>query len=442
MPNHHLSEFISELSIKNLPCEVVEAARYAILDALGVGLAGTRQPVHTIAQRFISQFPMEPIEAGLWGSSAKTSSLWAALVNGLSASCLDADDGHRAAMGHPGTIIIPAAMALAERSDASGSQLIEAVVVGYEIGIRVGAYLNRDHKNRYHGSGTWGAIGAAAAGARILSLEPEQCMSALGIAEINTPLALIMNWISLRHPPQIKEGVGWGAMTGVAAVLMAQTGLIGVFSLCEQPDGQIITRGLGKEFEITKIYFKQHSACRWTHAAIDGIIKATKDYDLNEKQVKKIIISTHRKAAFLDTTRPEWAEQAQYSIPYTVAAAIIHGQVGPKQMHLATIQDPAIRAMAEKVELQCDNELEDRFPKASLARITIETVDGRTLDIEPQQYTKGDVQDPFTTSELEDKFKSYASYVIPKDRADKIISTIKNIENLSRIDGLTKLLSA
>ena len=440
MPASYLNEFISELTIKKLPGEVVEAARHAILDAIGVGLAGCCQPVHAIAKRFISQFPMEPLEASLWGSSAKTSAIWAALVNGLSASCLDADDGHRAALGHPGAVIIPAAMALAERSGASGRQLLEAVVVGYEIGIRVGAYLNRDQKNIYHGSGTWAAIGAAAAGARMLTLKPDQCLSALGIAEINTPLALIMNWISLRHVPQVKEGMGWGAMTGVAAALLAQIGLRGVFSLCEQPDGQIITRGLGKEFEITKIYFKQHSACRWTHSAIDGIIQAVKDYGLNENMIHKIIISTHRKAACLDNARPAEAEQAQYSIPYTVAAAIIHGQVGPNQMQQAAIKDPSLRALAAKVALQCDDELERRFPEVSLARITVEAVDGRTIDIEPQPYTKGDPHDPFTAAALEDKFRTYAGFAIPKDRTDKIISTIKNMEDLSRVDELTRLL--
>lgn len=238
MVSEQLVNFIRYFNLENTSSNVIEAAHCAVLDSCGVGLAGSLQPVHDAAYRFlIDQFPMKSDEATVWGRAAKTSCLWAALINSLSASCLDADDGHRTAMGHPGGVIVPSAMALAERVNATGRQFIEAIIIGYEIGIRLGIYLNRNKCHTFFGSGTWAAIGAAASCARLLNLDYEKCLSALSIAEVNTPLALIMNWISLRQPPEVKEGMGWASLTGISSALLAEQGMKGIFSWTEQPEG-------------------------------------------------------------------------------------------------------------------------------------------------------------------------------------------------------------
>jgi 2-methylcitrate dehydratase PrpD len=387
-------------------------------------------------------FPWKLIASGVWGRSSKTSCLWAALTNGSSAACLDADDGHRSAMGHPGGVIVPAATSISESVNASGRQFIEAVIVGYEIGLRVGIFLNRDQKNIYFGSGTWAAMGATAACARLMHLDPQQILSALSIAEVNTPLALIMNWINLRQVPDVKEGMGWSALTGVSSALLAQQGVRGIFSLTEHPDGGLITRGLGSDFEILRIYYKLHSSCRWTHAAIDGILQIADEHQIDAAAVKRITVQTHRKAARLDNDRPSQAEAAQYSIPYTVAAAFLHGCVGPRQMVPEAIRDPQALELAQKIEIRCDEDLDRRFPKASLARVTLETVHGETLTAEPGECTKGDFQDPFEKSELERKFLYYAGSVYPDDQTEKILRSTKVIEDLEHIDMLTRLLRA
>lgn len=440
MNSHQLVNFITECNIDSIPAKVVEAARYAVLDSFGVGLAGSLMPAHDAVYRFVSHFSMEPLEASVWGHSSKTSCLWAALVNGWSASCLDADDGHRGAMGHPGGVIVPAVTALAERVDATGRQFIEAVIVGYEIGLRVGVFLNRDQNNIYFGSGTWAAIGATAASAKLLQLDSVQILSALSISEVNTPLALIMNWINLRQIPDVKEGMGWSALSGVSAALLAQQGVKGVFSLTEQPDGQMITSDLGTEFEMSKIYYKQHSSCRWTHAAIDGILKISKNHQISDNEIRKVIVATHRKAACLDNSLPSRAEEAQYSIPYTVAAAFLHGRVGPQQMVPEAIKDPRTLVLAQKVEVRCDDELESLFPEASLARLTVETISGKTITAEPLEFTKGDYQNPLTGVELEDKFRRYAGCAVPATQVDAILQTTRKIEETENIVALIQLL--
>jgi len=438
--NEFIADFITNARLADFPDRVIFKAKLVLLDALGVGLAGTSSRASEITRRFIASFPMGPEEARLWGRPGKTSCLWAAWANSVAASCLDADDGHREALGHPGGVIVPVAMALAERLRASGRDLLEAIVVGYEVGLRVGMFLNRDQVNTFYGSGTWTALGAAAAGARLLCLGPKECLHALGVAEVNTPLALIMNWISLRQPPEVKEGMGWGALTGLSAALLAEQGLLGVFSMPEQPGGEIIIRDLGRNFEITRIYFKQHSACRWTHSAIDGIIQALREHDLKQEMIQKIVIATHRKAANLDNPRPAWAEAAQYSIPFTVATALIHGRIGPDQMGRVGLSDQKVLALADKVIVECDTELDKRYPETSMARVTIKTTNSQTIVVLPKEWTKGDCQDPFTGPELEEKFRLYAGHILLAGRVDAIIKVVKDLEGLRRVDELTELL--
>ena len=440
MDSRRIVTFITELTLDHTPAAVIDTARYAILDTFGVGLAGSLLPASEAVYRFVSHFPMAPMNASVWGRVSRTSCLWAALANGWSSACLDADDGHRQAMGHPGGVVVPAAAALAESVDATGQQFIEAVIVGYEIALRVGIFLNRDPNKIYFGSGTWAGIGAAAACAKLMQLNPVQILSTLSLAEVNTPLALIMNWIHTRQIPDVKEGMGWGALTGVGSALLAKQGVNGSFSLTAQPDGQMITHDLGHEFETSKIYFKQHSSCRWTHAAIDSTLQLVKRHQINPKQIKKVIVATHRKATHLDNALPSRAEEAQYSIPYTVAAAILHGCVGLPQMVPEAISDPRTVMLAQKIEVRYDEECERRFPEAALARLTIETIDGKTLTAEPSTATKGDYQDPFTGIELEHKFRSYAGAAISADQVDAILEAIKKIEVVENVKALTRRL--
>jgi 2-methylcitrate dehydratase PrpD len=200
----------------------------------------------------------------------------------------------------------------------------------------------------------------------------------------------------------------------------------------------MITHDLGNEFETSKIYFKQHSSCRWTHAAIDNALQLVNRHRINHKQIKKVIVGTHRKATHLDNAFPSRAEEAQYSIPYTVAAAIIHGCVGYQQMVPGAINDPKTVMLAQKIEVRCDDECERRFPEAALARLTIETVNGEVLTAEPSTFTKGDYQDPLTTIELEQKFRSYAGNAIFADQVDAVIEAIKKIEALENFKALTQ----
>jgi 2-methylcitrate dehydratase PrpD len=383
---------------------------------------------------------MEPNESTVWGTGEKTSCLWASLANSVASSCLDADDGHRGALGHPGAVIIPPAIAMGEKAGATGALLLEAIIIGYEVGLRAGVVMNRNQERLFYGSGTWAAFGAAAATSKILGLSAEQCANALGIVEIHTPLALIMGWIRLRKPPEVKEGMGWASLTGLTAALLANKGMIGTFSLQEQEGGESLAHGSGERYEIPKLYFKKYPACRWTHPVIDALLKAKKEHALQPEHVARIHIRTFSNACHLHNPRPCTIEQAQYSIPFLAGSIMVYGRVGPSEMDEKRLHDPLILAVADRVVLEIDPHLNTCYPAQTMARVEITTTSGEKIEITPQDRTRGDFQNPFTQEEMEDKFRLFAGHRLAEPAVEKLLETALAVETLGDARDLTRLL--
>ncbi len=431
-------EFIRRTHHREFPEAVIQKAKWVLLDTLGVGLAGARSLACEKIHRLMADFPMDPQEAVVWGRSERTSCLWAALANGMAASCLDADDGHRGAKGHPAGVMVPATLAAAERVGASGRQCLEALIVGYEIGARVGMFVNRRQKAVFYGAGTWTSLGAAAAAARLLGLEKAECRSALGIAEIHTPLALIMGWIELRKAPEVKEGMAWSALTGLAAALLAERGMAGTFSLPLQPEGAVILSGLDSDFEILKSYFKLYPSCRWTHPVIHAVLQAVAANRLKHGDIDRIRIGLHEKACHLDDVRPEFSERAQYSIPFLVGAALVYGRIGPAEVTAPCLSNPDVLNIAQKVEISADPALEAAYPEKTMARVEIQTLGGKTILMEPRDWTPGDYQRPLTDRELRDKFEIYAGTMLPREKVRRLEEAVMSVDQMPRIVELTR----
>lgn len=442
MSNHAiLDEFFTHTKLEDLPAEVIEKAKLILLDTIGVAIAGSHARAAGITRDLLAEFPMNPAESILWGQSEKTSCLWASLANAMAASCLDADDGHRRAKGHLAGVVVPVVVAAGERIKASGTKLLESLIVGYELGIRVGALFNKDEKLLYYGSGTWASIGAAAAAAKIMGLNGDACFNALGIAEVNTPLALIMRWINLRRSPEVKEGMSWAALTGLSAALLAEKGLVGTFTLIHQEAGRAIIDNLGSHYEILNSYFKLYPSCRWSHPAIDAILNVLAEHRLTTDQVDRILIATHAKGCLLDNPRPEISEQAQYSIPFLVGAALVYGRVSPSALSEKCLTDSRVLTLAERVTLTCDPQLDAKFPEKTMARVTIKTNDQKTIQIDPQQWTRGDCQNPLTRDELIQKFFSFTESHLPEAMRHKIVASVMDLENIGCTTELTNLLA-
>ena len=270
-----LVSFVCQLDANALPAPVLDQAVRCVLDLVGVAIAGTSTPMAQISARFAhEQFASG--NATVIGSRSPLSVTGATWVNGAYASALDMDDGHRMAMGHPGASVIPAALAIAECTGASGKEFLAALVAGYEVAVRASAARVPWYKDKMYSTGIWGVFGATAAAGKLLEFDEATLQSALGNAGSHGPFP--PGGLQSNHA-MVKEVIAWSGMTGVSAALLAQQNFLGpadFLDYSERWDTSALVAGLGDlgESAILQTYFKPYAVCRWAHPAVDGVLGA------------------------------------------------------------------------------------------------------------------------------------------------------------------------
>ncbi len=200
-------------------------------------------------------------------------------------------------------------------------------------------------------------------------------------------------------------------------------------------------RGLGEDFEILRLFFKRYSACRWSYAAIDGVLQARKGHNLKAGQISRIRVHSFSQACYLDNPRPDIIEQAQYSIPFLAGSALIYGGVGHSELEERRLNDPSILAVADRVILELDSHLDSCYPKQTMARIEITTISGERIEIAPQSHTREDFQNPLTPEEMEEKFKIFAGHYLARQAVEELLKSILAVETLGSGGELTRQLA-
>jgi len=443
MSTQAVAEFICRTRYEDMPAPVIEQAKRCTLDTLGAAIAGRKRKTVNILERLVSDLGEGRPEAVIFGAGRKASAPNATLVNSLISTVLDTDDGSMSPVGHLGHIggcVIPAALAVAEREGAAGKGFLEAVAAGYEVFLRTGWILTEPEQKKFSISGTPGTYAAAAAAAKLLRLPVAETVHALGIAEPHAPVPR-MGRIALTGP-MTKEAMPWGSMTGVTAALLAGRGFTGPRTLFDDPNPQnSCLEHLGRSYEILKIYFKPYCACRYTHAALDIVLDRLRAGEFAPGDVSRITVEAGAGAALLSAVRPNTIEHAQYSFPFVLGAALAYGEVSPPQMEDARLADERILNFAQKVKIGYSEEVNALLPGRFAAAVTIETRDGRKLR-EMRAVPKGDPEDPMTDADLEAKFRKWTEPVIGRERAGKIIQTVRGLEGLPHIEALTALLAS
>ena len=439
-----LARFIVETKYPDLPEAVIDHIKHCILDWLGVAFAGTAE----LASQTIVQ-----IVKGLDGSGESTvigtpfrnNCVNAALANGVTGHSTELDDIHEASVIHPGAPVIPAALAVAERIEASGKELIAAVVVGYETEIRIAMTIMPSHYDYWHPTGTCGTFGAAAAAGNLLGLDEESMLYALGIAGTEAS-GLVESFGTMGKP----FNAGRAARDGVTAALLAERGFTGSVSILDankgyakatsaQPDLDEIVDALGHRYETTMTIFKRHACCGHTHGAIDAVIDIMSEYSLDPEDVAGITVGTYPIAVDVVGREysPETSAEAKFSLPYCVAAAATHGSANLDAFTLEEIGNPAVRELMARVKVRVD----DKFTEARLgcAEVTIHTKTSgdltRRVDV-PKGYPKN----PLTLAELKGKFRELSRTVLPAGRIEELGLTLDGLENVSNVHELTALI--
>lgn len=421
-----ITDWAAKLTWDDLPGEVRERASFALTDTVATMVGGAPTKAAMIALNFAAAATgTAPLVARGAGSTPAN----AAFGNAVAASALDFDDGHYLAGAiHPGSVVVPAVLAV-PGADTSVSDALLAQVVGYEIALRAAALLWPKHEaDHYHATGCAGAIGAAAAAAKLVGLDADGIARAIKIAWVHAPMSTF-------GTPMVKESIGWGSSTGVAAAQLAEAGFMRLPEGYEVPANEVLppspfhqagaaedpfVTSIGSRFEVMHTYFKSYGACRYTHAAGAGFQALLAEHRIDPRQIERVQVATHQAATFLDEVAPQTIETAQYSFPFVLGALALWGAAGAQEMDASRLEDPERLAFAAKVSLEHDADLDEFYPARYPSRVEVVTTDGRSysgvyLD------APGDPGTAFGADELREKWRTLLSPALG-DRTDGVVS--------------------
>ncbi len=371
MTTAHAVEFARHATLADESDEVVRATRRRTLDTLAAVTAGYRVDGVDVVSEYVRTRLDGDAATLLDGTDQRRSLAGATLANATAANALDVDDGHRAVKGHPAAVVVPPALAASEDAGLTVGEFLDAVFVGYELAVRAGLAVHATD-GVYTGTGSWGAVGAAAAVARCRDLAPEETAHALGTAEYHAPRTPIMRGVE--RPGMTKDGIGWGAYAGTVAAELAEAGFTGSGTVFDV-DGVSVTDTLDEKRHVTRGYLKPYPCCRWAHPGIDAVLALLDRHDVDPAAVERVRVDTFAEATHLDTRRPDTVEAAEYSYPYPVAAALRRGQFTTAELDETTRADESIRRLADCVELRVDDDIDARFPAECLARVELDVGD-------------------------------------------------------------------
>ena len=444
-PTREVAAWISGLQYADLPPRTRDVVHIAILDTLGAGVYGYETPWAQMLLAWARRGGNAD-EATVWGDAkASLRTADAAMVNGTAAHAFELDDYHNAKL-HPGAVVVPAALAVAEKLHSTGAELVTAIAAGYEVMIRTSLALNPSatRLRGWHLTGVCGPFGAAAACASLMKLGAEQCAWALGLA--GTQGAGL--WAFNADGTMSKRlHAGKAAHSGVMAAELAQLGFSGPTQIYEYADGGVLkafsdasdpaplTRDLGGVYHLDTTSIKPYSCCGSTHAYIDAALALRHRFGAAWNPTTAVRVGTSK---VVDVQcgfdyAPSSALNAQMSLRYVVAAALVDGQVLPAQFSEAKMRDSSLGALANRLELVPDPELDKLYPKDFAGWVAAER-NGKWERVDILNPT-GSVHSPIDATGITAKFRG----INPGLPADAIAAVALDIEQHT-VRGLLELL--
>ncbi len=453
--------FVHDTGPGDIPASVIDTTRRYLLDLVGVWAAGRMTDLSAIVHRYVrSHHGAGEVGARLWFDGPLVSPAGSAFAAASTIDAIDAHDGHKITKGHTGVHQLAGLLAFLDaqcpssatgtlagggvdsdrdRLDAvDGADVLASLTVGYEFATRAGVALHATVSD-YHTSGAWGAVGVAALGARVLKLDAVTTFEAMGLGEYVGPRSQMMRAID--HPTMVKDGSGWGAMAGVSAAYLAADGFTGApaVTVCD-PALDHVWSDLGRRWMVDEQYLKPYPVCRWAQPAVEAALAVVRRHSLLAEEIDHIEVFTFHEAARLATRRPATTEQAQYSLPFPVAAAVCRGQLGVTEVVGQALQDPEILRLADTMTVMEDDGHNSAFPANRYARVRVHTVDGRLLESADHE-PRGDPEAPLTDAEVRAKFHQMAVPSIGVDRAKALEQAVDDLAQGGSLGPLAALLA-
>ena len=418
-----LARFASQLQFEDIPKDVISRAEDLLVDwfASTVGGKGSK-PVEIITQFAQSMGPVsQPAIAGsaeIIASRSLSSPFLACLANAAASHVVEQDDVHNGSVFHPGTIVFPAALALAQAKQLSGREFLTAAVVGYEVGIRVGEFLGRSHYKIFHTTGTAGTLAAAATVGRLLKLNPQQMLHAFGSA--GTQSAGL--WEFLRDAADSKQlHTAHASATGLMSAYLAQAGFTGAQKILEGVHGlaagtstdanpeKLIDR-LGSRWCLAETSFKYHASCRHTHPAADALLQVIQKHAVKMADIDRIETLVHQGA--IDVLGPAsdatTLHQSKFSMG-TVLALICKFQFAGLDEFAKHFNDPEICALRNRVSMILDPEVDKAYPQRWIGKVKVYLKNGQVYEGRVDE-PKGDPGNTLTRAEIKEKALRLATF--------------------------------
>lgn len=420
------NDFVHDLRLADIPEAVLERTRLLLLDLVGVAAGGaTTELSRIIRDHAAMMFGPGARPARMLMDGRAVSPAGAALAGGMTIDAMDAHDGHKLTKGHVGCGVLPSVMAFFDAEGLSDDrEFLTQMVIGYEIGTRAGIALHRTASD-YHTSGAWVALAAAALGARTLGQDAARTREAVGIAEYHGPRSQMMRDIDF--PTMVKDGSGWGAMTGVSAAYLAAGGFTGAPALTiEDPAVEDLWSDLGTNWRVMEQYIKCFPVCRWAQPPLQAVLNLRAAHSLSADQVDRIEVETFHQSVRLACRRPKNTEEAQYSTSFPTAAGLVRGKVGVAEVSDEAFRDPEILRLSEGMVFIEREDFNAAFPARRLAEVTLVLKDGRRLASGVTE-ARGDPEAPLPAQEIVAKFRDLADPVLGEDRSRGIEASTAGI---------------
>ncbi|MFM2278336.1 MAG: hypothetical protein RLZZ444_567 [Pseudomonadota bacterium] len=382
-----LARYVAELDYSDLPPDVPERASHLAIDLIGSIVRASKEADSTPSLLgMLKRLGMDgPGQSSVFGLGRRYSPATAALLNGALGHSLDFDDTHADSSLHPSAPVVPAAFAAAEMTGASGKELLAAIVAGYEVCCRLGNALDptAHYARGFHPTATAGTFGAAAAAGKLLGLDAAGLASAFGVAASQAAgsLQFLVNGAWNK-----RYQVGAAAMNGLIAATLAREDFIGAADAIEGKHGLLVgytdnarpdlaTKELGQTYETMKIGMKPYPACRYTHAAVDGLLKLRQLHSWTAQDIQSVRVGLHQNGIVLtgapleEKRRPRSVVEGQFSMPFAAAVALYKGSFGWDDY--ALLANPDVEAIASRVTVERDERLEGlRHPFGAIISVT------------------------------------------------------------------------
>lgn len=448
-----VAAFVCALRVEKIPSEVIEKTKLIFVDTLGIALASSTMDFGQMALDVARGLGGRE-ESRLIGTSHRVAAANAVLANGTLAHGLDYDDTLEEAIVHTGCCGAIAALAVGEAVGATGSRVLEGAVAGIEVLCKVGLVApGKFHARGFHPTALCSTFGAAAAAGKLLGLGTEALVNALGLCGSQSSGIIEYladgTWSKRLHP-------GWSSHGGLVAALLAQRGFLGPASVFEGRHGFYRAFGgegdyrleklgeLGKTWEIPRIAFKSYPCGSISHPYMDCALRLGQKHSFQRGDIEEVVCRTaegpvHRLWEPLrDKQRPATSYGAKFSLPYSIAVMLIRGRAGLEEFSEKSIHDSELLRLAAKVRYELDPTID--YPRHFSGHVRIRLKNGTVLE-ENQPFPRGGLEFPLPAVEIEEKFRANAGMALPREKVEKIVTSVRRLEELPSIGALADLLA-